>query len=392
MRTKNADAYSIFWLNRIRDVDQTAWDALAVPLKTPLLEWQWLRQLEDSGSIAPSAGWQPNHLTIWSGDRLVAAAALYIKFHSAGEFVFDHIWAKVAMELGIAYYPKLVGMSPVTPAVGYRFLIAEGHDRARVTARMVEAIDRFCLANRICGTSFLFVDPKWADEMVALGFVGWLHQSYAWENPGFATFDDYLGAFKTNQRRNIKRETRSLQRQGIRLEAYSGDDIPQSFARPMYRFYERTNAQFGPWGCRYLTPAFFEGILSEFRHRLLFMAAFEEPERQTPVGMAMLLIKADQLIGRYWGCSRPVPNLHFNACFYEPIRWAVNHGIHRFDPGAGSVHKIQRGFAAVGNRSLHRFYHPRLQAIFLAHIDAINRLEQQQIDALNARLPFARSR
>lgn len=391
MTNNESNIHSIVWLNRIADVDQAAWDALAVPLKTPLLEWQWLRQMEASGSIVPATGWQPSHLTVWHRDRLVGAAPLYIKYHSAGEFVFDQIWAKVALELGISYYPKLVGMSPVTPAVGYRFLIADDQDKARLTALMVEAIDRFCQANRLSGVSFLFVDPKWADDLVSLGFVGWLHQSYSWENPGFKGFDDYLGVFKANQRRNIKRERQSIKQQGISFQACSGDDIPASFLPLMYRYYERTNDQFGPWGCRYLTPAFFEGIFETFRHRLLLMAAFQSSDRSLPVGMAMLLFKADQLIGRYWGCARPFSNLHFNACFYEPIRWAIDHSIRRFDPGAGSVHKIQRGFAAVGNHSLHRFYNHRLQTVLKVHISTINRLEQQQIDALNAQLPFARS-
>jgi predicted N-acyltransferase len=319
MTSSSANVTSILWLNRISDVDQVSWDALAVPLKTPLLEWHWLRQMEDSGSIVPAAGWQPSHLTVWSGDRLVGAAPLYIKFHSAGEFVFDHIWAKVAVELGIPYYPKLVGMSPVTPAIGYRFLLADDQDHLRLTALMVEAIDRFCLANRLSGVSFLFVDPEWAGDLVSLGFVGWLHQSYAWENPGFKGFDDYLGRFKTNQRRNIKRERQSMHRQGISLQAFSGDEIPESFLPLMYRFYDRTNAQFGPWGCRYLTPAFFEGIHNSFRHRLLLMAAFQAPDRNSPVGMAMLLSKADQLIGRYWGCARPITHLHLNPLgLYSP--------------------------------------------------------------------------
>ena len=65
------------------------------------------------------------------------------------------------------------------------------------------------------------------------------------------------------------------------------------------------------------------------------------------------------------------------------------HGIRRFDPGAGSPHKVRRGFEAVANHSLHRFYEPTLSQIMAAHIDEINRLEQDQIDDLNALLPLA---
>ena len=107
--------------------------------------------------------------------------------------------------------------------------------------------------------------------------------------------------------------------------------------------------------------------------------------------MSFLLKKKRRLYGRYWGCSRMINHLHFNACYYSPIEWAIENGIRRFDPGAGSPHKVRRGFEAVANHSLHRFYQPRLEQIMQSHIDEINRLEQRQIDELNALLPLAAS-
>jgi len=84
-------SYRIAWLKSITEVDQTHWDILAEPLRTPFLEWEWLRQMEVSKSTTAETGWLPYHLTVWSQDQLVAAAPLYIKGHSAGEFVFDKI-------------------------------------------------------------------------------------------------------------------------------------------------------------------------------------------------------------------------------------------------------------------------------------------------------------
>jgi predicted N-acyltransferase len=83
--------------------------------------------------------------------------------------------------------------------------------------------------------------------------------------------------------------------------------------------------------------------------------------------------------------------LHFNACYYSPIEWAIENDIKRFDPGAGSHHKVRRGFEAVANHSLHRFYNPRLIQILEMHIDEINTLEQHQIDELNAALPLSKT-
>ncbi|MCK5485295.1 MAG: N-acetyltransferase, partial [Desulfobacterales bacterium] len=76
-------------------------------------------------------------------------------------------------------------------------------------------------------------------------------------------------------------------------------------------------------------------------------------------------------------------------CYYSPIEWAIARGIKRFDPGMGGYHKTRRGFMAIGNHSLHRFFDQRLDHIMKAHIGEINRLEQEHIDELNLELPFA---
>jgi len=92
MALSPSSSLSASWVQKITEIDPVAWDALAAPLTTPFLEWDWLRLMEISGSTSAETGWLPNHLTLWSGRRLVAAAPLYIKGHSAGEFVFDHVW------------------------------------------------------------------------------------------------------------------------------------------------------------------------------------------------------------------------------------------------------------------------------------------------------------
>ena len=392
MASESAPAYRLEWTHAISDIDRRAWDALALPLQTPLLEYEWLRLLEESGSVRAETGWLPVHLTVWSDSRLIGAAPLYVKGHSSGEFVFDHAWADLAQRMGLRYYPKLIGMSPFSPIIGYRFLIAPHEDEKRITDLMVRAIDRFCLQNNISGCSFLFVDPDWVNQMDEHEFIRWRHQSYAWKNPGFKTFEDYLAVFNSNQRRNIKRERRSMRTQGIRIEPCTGDQIPHHYFQLMYAYYAATNNQYGPWGCKYLTESFFEGLQERYRDRIILMAAFENgtPNR-LPLGMSFLLKKKDRLYGRYWGSSRLVNHLHFNACYYSPIEWAIQNDIHRFDPGAGSPHKVRRGFEAVANHSLHRFYEPRLRQIMQAHIAEINRLEQQQIDDLNDLLPWAMS-
>ncbi len=381
--------WQVRWLKAIDEVDREQWDRLARPLATPLLEWQWLHELEASGSIAPRQGWQPCHLTIWQERMLVAAAPLYIKTHSEGEFVFDHWWAQLAREYGISYYPKLVGMSPVTPAVGYRMLAADGQPVDSVVKAMVSAIDSLCRNLKIACCHFNFIDAPWFEKYSNDSFTAWHHQSFLWRNDGYATFEDYLSKFRSGQRRNIRREINQMEKEGIRIEALTGRDIPSDLAAVMYQYYLKTNAQYGPWAARYLNGEFFDRIFRSFRHRLLVMAAYRCADNHQPVALSMLLFKNRQLIGRYWGCAEHIKDLHFNMCFYAPIQWAIENGIQTFDPGAGSSHKIYRGFEAVRNLSLHRFYDQRLKLLFQHLIGNVNEVEEANIAALNRKLPFA---
>ncbi|HEY9703027.1 MAG TPA: GNAT family N-acetyltransferase [Allocoleopsis sp.] len=384
---KKQPHYSISWHNRIADINQTEWDELAQPLKTPFLEWEWLHNLEHSGSITGQTGWLPNHLIIRRDRALIAAAPLYIKGHSQGEFVFDHQWADLSHRLGIQYYPKMLGMTPVTPAEGYRFLIAPGENEDEITGMMVKEIDRFCLQHSISGCHFLYVDPEWKPVLERQGFFTWLHHSYIWQNENFNTFDDYLNVFNANQRRNIKRERKAVANAGLELKTLTGAEIPAGMFTLMYDFYSDTCDKFGWWGSKYLTRKFFTQLHHNYSHRVLFVAAYQENNEQ-PIGMSFCIHKDERLYGRYWGSFNYIDCLHFDACYYSPIEWAIAHNVKMFDPGAGGRHKKRRGFPASPNHSLHKLYDHRFDHIVRNYVQEVNELEKQEMENINHELPF----
>ncbi|MEN9207475.1 MAG: GNAT family N-acetyltransferase [Gloeomargarita sp. GMQP_bins_120] len=377
--------YTLRWVKGVGEVPAAQWNALALPLKTPFLEWEWLNHLESSGSAIPHTGWLPRHLTLWRGEVLIAAAPLYLKGHSYGEFVFDHQWAELAYRLGEPYYPKLVGMIPFTPAVGYRFLVAPGE--TGVNELFAQAIDQFCRQERISSCHFLFVDPDWGEAMTRLGYHRWLHHHYLWQNRHYRSFDDYLAQFNANQRRNIKRERQTVHKAGIQMQVLTGAAIPEPFFNLMYDLYSHTCNRF-LWGSKYLTRAFFRGLARDYRHRVVFSVACSEQGLAEPVGMAFCIVKDQQLYGRYWGAWQEIDCLHFETCYYTPIAWAIEQGIQAFDPGAGGRHKKRRGFWATPNFSLHRFYTPRLGAILPEYIHQTNAYTAQEIQAINENIPL----
>ncbi len=372
-----------------RELDREAWDALALPRPSPFLEWDWLDLLERSGSVGPEKGWLPLHLTASANGRMVAAAPLYLKSHSEGEFVFDHVFADAARSLGESYYPKLVAASPFTPATGYEFLTAPDLDPDLACRVVAEGMGRLCRSGGLSGAHVLFAAPELAERLERLGFMTWTHQGFVWENKGYRDFDDFLGAMRAPRRKAIRREREAARQSGATVRVYAGDDIPDRFFPLMYALYERTNDKFGRYSCKYLTPAFFEGLAGPLKRRILFTAAFW-PGCADPFAMAMFVRKRDLLFGRYWGSFEDAPYLHFELCYYAPIAWGLLNGVRVFDPGMGGEHKARRGFVSRPAYSLHRFEIPGVGALFARHIEEINCLEKEYVDELNAMLPFKR--
>jgi predicted N-acyltransferase len=383
------------WHRATRELPERQWQALldasadssgSVEAR-PFYRWRWLHHLEASGSIVARQGWQPCHLGLWRDDRLVALAPLYLKGHSYGEFVFDQSFAQLAAQLGLRYYPKLVGMSPVSPVQGYRFWFAAGEDEAALTAWMLTEIDAFCRANRILSCNFLYVDPAWQPLAEAAGCALWLNQQSLWLNPGHTDFDDYLSSFNANQRRNIRRERKAVAAAGLTVTPLAGDDLSPRLVRRMHHFYAQHCARWGPWGSKYLTEAFFAAAADELREALVLFSAHRGDPAE-PLAMSLCVQDETQLWGRYWGSDVEVDHLHFEVCYYAPIEWAIARGIRGFDPGAGGSHKRRRGFIAQPRASLHRWLDPEFDRILRQWLPGANRQMLTEIDAINADLPF----
>ena len=74
-----------------------------------------------------------------------------------------------------------------------------------------------------------------------------------------------------------------------------------------------------------------------------------------PQAAALSFFDDECLYGRYWGCLAEFDCLHFEACYYQGIEFAIERGLSRFDSGAQGEHKIQRGFTPVAVYSNHWF-------------------------------------
>ena len=116
-------------VERLADIGATAWDALHDG-RNPFVSHAFLCGLEVHGCLLPRHGWTPRHLTIWNGDALIAAAPMYRKSNSHGEFVFDHAWARAYAQHGLDYFPKGLCAVPYSPVSGPRLLARDAAQRA----------------------------------------------------------------------------------------------------------------------------------------------------------------------------------------------------------------------------------------------------------------------
>ena len=378
----------IKWHQSIQEIPKIIWNNFQGLNLNPFYKWDWLNALEKSGSVTPKYGWQPLFLSAWDGKNLIACAPLYLKSHSYGEFIFDNAFVELAQNMGLKYYPKLIGMSPLSPIEGYRFLFSEGVNKKEITKLLISEIDSFAKQNRILSCNFLYVDPQWMKIVEFQNCAKWINQKSILTLNEERNFSDFLGKFNSNQRRNIKRERESLKKNGVKVEAISGSKINVINLKKMHYFYQLHCSRWGIWGSKYLTEKFFIELASEQLKENIVLFEAKEEASENIIGMSLCVKNENMLWGRYWGSDRNIDYLHFEACYYSPIEWAINNKILYFDPGAGGTHKKRRGFIATQNTSLHRWYDLEMDSLIREWLPKANKLMLNQINATNNEVPF----
>lgn len=346
-----APATTLRQIPAIAAVDAARWNALAGA--NPFLQHAYLHALEASGSVGDDSGWQPAHVVVESGDALLAAAPLYLKQHSYGEFVFDFAWANAYHRCGLDYYPKLVCAVPYAPVAGARLLARDAATRQLLARALAE------LPGRVGASSLhaLFADQR---DLAALREAGALTRRdchYLWRNRGYRHFDDYLGALSSKRRKEIRRERRRCAEAGIGHRVVAPEAIDDALWDRLYALYARTYFMRGQHP--YLTPAFFRHLGAAMPEAVRYVLALRGGE---VVAMAFMLEGADTLYGRHWGCAEEFDALHFETCYYAGIDYCIRRGLRYFDAGAQGEHKIHRGFEPVATWSAHVVEEPRLRA------------------------------
>ncbi|WP_422086457.1 GNAT family N-acetyltransferase [Variovorax sp.] len=378
--------YVIRVLSSPSDVSPQAWNALlateAEP--SPFMRHEYLSALHESGSATPASGWMPQFVTLWRGKQLQAACPLYIKDHSYGEYVFDWAWANAYEQHGLAYYPKAVVAVPFTPVPGTRLLARDAQSRTL----LVQGLVALCKQEELSSLHLLFG----ADEDIAActesGLMLRNTVQFHWTNAHYADFDSFLASLSHDKRKKIRQERRKVADAGVSFRWSRGADISKADWDFFYRCYERTYREHG--NPPYLTRDFFRRMADTMPEAwLLFIA--ERNGKPMASSLIALSTQPDQPLvayGRYWGALERVDCLHFEACYYQPLAWCIEHGAKRFEGGAQGEHKMARALMPVKTTSAHWLAHP-------SFADAVERFLEREgagienyMDHLGERSPF----
>src|SRR5690606_18935962 len=152
---------------------------------------------------------------------------------------------------GIDYYPKLLCALPFTPVTSPRVLAASAADRALLLA------GARALAERSGASSLhvLFAPPQLAAECERAGMMLRRGVQFHWHNPGYRTFEDFLGTLTRDKRKKIRQERRRVHEQGLTFRWLTGREATEADWIFFERCYRRTYREHH--STPYLNLAFF---------------------------------------------------------------------------------------------------------------------------------------
>jgi uncharacterized protein len=341
------------FFHSIEEIDPNAWDRL-IKDNNPFLKHAFHAALERHGCVGQRYGWEPNHLVLFEGGRIVGLSPLYIKNNSYGEFVFDHTWANAYQRNGLDYYPKLVSAMPYTPATGERLLVDPQVDRAQAVSTLVSTTLAWARENCCSSMHWLFTTAIESEELKGLGMIERLGVQFHWTNHDYGGFEDFLDRLTAKRRKNIRRERRKVAEQGVQFRILPGTQVSEREWQLFTAFYAKTFEE--RFSLPTLNVGFFQEIGRTLGDQVILILAYH---RRDCLAGALLYRSDTVLYGRHWGGVSELDSLHFETCYYQGISYAIEQGLQYFEPGAQGEHKIWRGFLPTLTHSSHWIADPR---------------------------------
>ena len=378
--------FTISFISSLQEITCAAWNAL-IEDDNPFLRYEFLDALERNDCLGEKFGWYPHHLIVRNcKDTLIAAIPIYIKTNSYGEFVFDWSWASAYQQSGLNYYPKLVSSIPYTPATGNRLLITPdfpANMNDQIAARMINACIEEARQLEMSGMHWLFNQMHECKYFKQQNLMQRLGCQYHWYNQGYESFEQFLSTLTSRKRKKIKRERRYVHEQSITIKQLHGNEISEGLWQQIHMFYVSTF--YRKSGFPTLSLEFFKELGSTMGQQILLVLAYSDKRL---VACSINFHSSHTLYGRFWGCVANFHSLHFEACYYQGIEYAINNKLTSFEPGAQGEYKISRGFLPTKTWSAHWIADPRFTLAIEDFCKREASLMQQECGKLMSMSPY----
>ncbi|MEX3919971.1 GNAT family N-acetyltransferase [Paraburkholderia sp. BR10872] len=371
------------------EVDAAEWNALLArqAQPTPFLRHEFLAALDATRCTTPNEGWAAQFVTLTDArtGRLAAAAPVYLKGHSYGEYVFDWAWADAYKRNGLEYYPKLLCAVPFTPVQGTRLIAADTTARRHLAATLLA----FAEQADVSSLHVLFPTTEDAEALTDLGMMQREGVQFHWLNDGYRDFEDFLSTLEQKKRKNIRAERRKVHDAGVTMRRVRGEDISDTEWRFFSRCYRQTYREH--FSSPYLNLDFFRMIGETMPENLLLVIAEREGK---PIASSLVVWQRGEngqggtLYGRYWGALEHVPCLHFETAYYQPLEFCIEEKLDVFEGGAQGEHKMARGFLPTATRSAHWLAHPAFSDAVARFLESETNHIHAYMHELNERNPF----
>ena len=390
IKTVNSDAldsvYKFSFVSSLNYVNRAEWNAL-LENDDPFLCYEFLSALENNNCLGEQYGWYPHHLIVRDNkSNLVAASPFYIKTNSYGEFVFDWSWATAYEQAGLAYYPKLISSIPYTPVTGNRILFGTQlncDQKIMLASEMIQATLKESEKLNMSGAHWLFNKKEENVFFQNQKLMFRLGYQFHWNNHNYESFEHFLESFVSRKRKKVKQERKYVNQQSIELKRMHGNELSASEWKTVHAFYESTF--YRKSGIPTLSLGFFNEIAQNMGEKIMLVLCYKENEL---VACAINFRSSQRLYGRFWGCNQSLHSLHFEACYYQGIEYAIENKLKVFEPGAQGEHKISRGFLPTKTWSAHAIHEARFSPAIRDFCKREQEYMQQDFEELKKLSPY----
>jgi predicted N-acyltransferase len=265
---------------------------------------------------------------------------------------------------------------------------------------LAQVLIQWCEAEKLSSLHLLFESDEDNTACEAAGMMLRHTVQFHWTNttPGYADFESFLATLTQEKRKKIRQERRKVSDAGVTFRWSLGRDISAEDWEFFYLCYERTYLEHG--NAPYLSRDFFQSMADTMPENWLLFVAEREGQAIATSLIAVHAIPAGLenpksinsqhgvAYGRYWGALERVDCLHFEACYYQPLKWCIEHQFQRFEGGAQGEHKMARALLPVKTTSAHWLAHPGFAEAIERFLEREGQGIGDYLQELEQRAPF----